>query len=704
MALIGKKKSKDNREMKSIKQRKKDNMKQQKLDQRKAKKELKKHKRLQKRYKRENVRENDTEFAPLFGYDYRPSYISVGDRCGTILKIVNKFGTNREQPFGWFIDLIPKIRVDGNIKTYLIEGDQLMDEKQQDNIFKKEVYKVIDGYDPSNDTKVETSGDRRIKDLMIQDFVRASEGESQTESIVDSFIYVLITGDTPYHVSKQLRMLNQNYKDEIHGVEAMSVAGNQENMFTNVLEPPQGSKIDYTWMTDDFAGNDHAVRRGLDDPKGVSVGQLTESYAGGQALMALYDSIDKRALVASYENSSVFQYNNYSQDENGEVDDYNDYSNTTGSSLWGQRIANDAMIHDHRTFHVVMNEFEYGADEFPVEGQPLKFFCPPSVNRQIQRFDLAKGGLNPIEMFGDIEKDKDYISEIYNTNLDKLKQMFHLMSGRSLEKKEITMLEQALNAFYISKGMWRKNAENNPQETRILGLKHDTVPKMGALTAKLAQFVQNNLNEREGGVTEREIDDSRHLEAVMQTNLQKYRAIFNTHTTLPDPESIDKMQIYYDISRLRHDPNMLEAQFLNAFDYILKASERGDIIMFHGADNISIETWEVLKSRINTATRRGVKLVYLFDTIGGSNTKTKVEYANIFNTEGTLYQNLDVDFGFTIIGAMSLNDLRKYQNKVKQKLTNRLKSILTATNSPLQYQIRRPRDVTTVMVKAQFFI
>src|SRR5699024_2009250 len=167
MALIGKKKSKDNREMKSIKQRKKDNMKQQKLDQRKAKKELKKHKRLQKRYKRENVRENDTEFAPLFGYDYRPSYISVGDRYGTILKI-----------------------------------DQLMNEKQQDNIFKKEVYKVIDGYDPSNDTKVETSGDRRIKDLMIQDFVRASEGESQTESIVDSFIYVLITGDTPYHVSK----------------------------------------------------------------------------------------------------------------------------------------------------------------------------------------------------------------------------------------------------------------------------------------------------------------------------------------------------------------------------------------------------------------------------------------------------------------------------------------------------------------------
>lgn len=704
MALVPEKKKSRNNESKTIKQRKKELQKQQKVDQRKAKKELKKHKRLQKRYKRENVRENDTHFAPLFGFDYRPSYISVGDRCGTILKIVNKFGANRDQAFGWFITLIPKIRVDGNIKTYLIEGDQLMDEKQQDNIFKKEVYKMMDGYDPSNDTKVETSGDRRIKDLMIQDFARASEGESQTESIVDSFIYVLITGDTPYHVSKQLRMLNQNYKDEIHGVEAMSIAGNQESMFTNVLEPPRGTKVDYTWMTDDFAGNDHAVRRGLDDTDGVSVGELTMSYAGGQALMSLYNSIDKKALVASYESSSVFQYNNYSRDENGEVDDYNDYSNTTGSSLWGQRIANDAMIHDHRTFHIVMNDFEYGADEFPVEGKPIKFFCPPSVNNQIERFDLSKGGLNPIEMFGDLEKDKNNISEIYNTNLDKLKQMFNLMSGRSLEKKQTTMLEQALNSFYISRGMWRKNAEINPEETRILGLRHNTVPKMGAFTTKLSNLVQRNLNAQSGGATPREIDDSKHLESVMETNLQKYRAIFNTHTTLPDPESIDKMQIYYDISRLKHDPNMLEAQFLNAFDYILKATERGDIIMFHGVDNISVETLEVIKSRINTAQRRGVKLVYLFDTIGSSNNKTKVEYANVFNTEGTLYQNLDVDFGFTIMGAMSLNDLRKYQNKVKQKLTNRLKSILTATNAPFQYQIRRPSDVTTVMVQAQFFI
>lgn len=695
-----------NQSKKSIKEKKreeKETQREEKEVQRKARKKIKKHKKRQKRYKRENVRENDTHFAPLFGFDYRPSYISVGDRCGTILKIVNKFGTNRELAFGWFIDLIPRIKTDGNIKAYLVEADKLMDTKTQDDIFKKEVHKMISGHGEQNDQDIETSGDRRIKDYVIEDFSRASVGESQTESIVDSFIYVLITGDTPFHVSKQLRTLNRDYKDKVPGVEAMSIAGNQENMFTHVLEPPRGLRTDYTWMSGDFAGNDHAVRRGLDDPNGVSVGQITESYSDGQALMALYESIHKKALIASYESSSIRQYNNYSDSVDEDIDEYNDYSDTTGSSLWGQRIANDAMIHNHRTFHVVMNNFKYGADEYAVEGRPVKFLCPPSLNQQIEHFDLSKGGLNPVETFGDPDKDKDKISEIYNTNLDKLVQMFNLMSNRSLEKKQITMLYEALGQFYISKGMWRKNADTEPQATRILGLKHSAVPKMGAFTTKLSQLVQQFL-QNEGQSTEREIDDSKHLQSVMDNALKRYRSIFNTQTTLPDPEGIDKMQIYYELSKLRHDPDMLEAQFLNTFDYILKASERGDIIMFHGINNVSIETLQVIKARMDSATRRGVKLVFLFDTIGSSTVRQGVEYANVFNTENILYQNFDVDFGFTILGAMSLDDLSQYQRKVKQRLTSRLKSVMTATNAPLQYQIRRPHDKSTVFVEGHFYV
>ncbi|BBD87531.1 hypothetical protein SA58113_p20087 (plasmid) [Staphylococcus argenteus] len=662
-----------------------------KIKQKEAQKKVKRRKKLQKKYKKDNIRDKNDAYSPLFGFDYRPSYIYVGDRCGTILKIVNKYGTNHEASFGWFVNLIPESSEEGKVKTYLIEADKPMDTKKQDEIFKKEINKIIRGHSEENDSSAENEGDRTIKQMVVNDLLEATRKEAKSILALDSFIYLLITGDTPYHVSKQLRKINENYKDRINGIQAMSVAGNQEKMFLNALEPPKGDKNDYTWMSSDFAGNDHAVRRGLDDDNGVSVGSLTEDYTGGQALMALYESIGKKAIVGSYESSSVFEYDTYPE--------------LTGASLWGQRIANDAMINGHRVFHVVMNDFEYGADDFNIEGEDneTKFICPVSLENDIGRVDLSKGNLNPIEMFGDKKRDKENISQIFNTNVRKLRHMFNLMSGRTIKDRQKPMLEEALIQFYISKNMWDKDAEKYPNSVRLFGLNPETVPKMGSFTTQLTQLILKNAKNKEYTL-EDDIRDARELQTVMKNALARYRSIVNTTTTLPDPKSINKMQMYYNLNKLSHDPDMMEAQFLNIINYVITASEKGDVIMLHGLDRISLETLNILKSRLDTATRQGIKMVYLFDTIGGNDYKTNVTYANVFNTEGILYQSLDVDFGYTILGAMNLKDLEQYQQKVKQKLTARLKSILTATNQPFQYQIRRPSDLTTVMVQAHFFI
>jgi len=664
-----------------------------KVKRKEAQKQVKKRKKLQKKYKKESIREKNNAFAPLFGYDYRPSYLWSGNRCGTILKIVNKYGTNHDGSFGWFVNLIPESSEEGNVKTKLIEADKPMDSKKQDEIFKKEVNRIVRGNSEENASNAENEGDKTIKQLVVDDVLEASRADAKSKLAIDSFIYLMITADTPYHVSKQLRKINENYKDQINGVQAMSVAGNQENMFKNLLEPPKGDKNDYTWMSDEFAGNDHAVRRGLDDDKGVSVGELTQDYTGGQALMSLYESIGKRAVVGAYESSSVYQY-----------DGYNDL---TGSSLWGQRIANDATVHGHRVFHIVMNGFEYGADDFNIEGEDeeTKFVCPPSLERDIGRVDLSKGNLNPIEMFGDIERDKDNKVQIFNTNLAKLKHMFNLMSGREIQSKQKAMLEEALVMFYKQKRMWTDNPEKYPNELRIYGLKSETVPKMGAFTTQLTDLLIKQASNKSYQIDDN-IRDAEHLQTVMKNALAKYRAIVNTITTLPDPKAIDKMQMYYDVSRLSEDSEMMEAQFLNVFSYVMSACEKGDIIMFHGLDKITTETLDIIKGRIDTATRQGIKLVYLFDTIGSNRDKRAdgLEYANVFNTEGLLYQSLDMDFGYTVLGAMTIKDLETYQEKVKQKLTKRLQNILTATNEPYQYQIRRPIDHTSVMVQAQFFV
>ncbi|GAJ20128.1 unnamed protein product, partial [marine sediment metagenome] len=92
----------------------------------------------------------------------------------------------------------------------------------------------------------------------------------------------------------------------------------------------------------------------------------------------------------------------------------------------------------------------------------------------------------------------------------------------------------------------------------------------------------------------KEQEDAKLLKDVLEIALNSYRAIFNRHTSLPDPKDIQKMQVYYDLSRLMNQPDMLEAQFLNAFDYISQATKKGDIIMIHGVNRLSLETLDIL--------------------------------------------------------------------------------------------------------------
>jgi len=343
-----------------------------------------------------------------------------------------------------------------------------------------------------------------------------------------------------------------------------------------------------------------------------------------QKAESLYETIEQQSVVASYGDAN--------------------------SSLWGKRIANDTVEEGHRVFHVVANNFEYDVND-----------------EESEIIDLSEGNLNPIEMFGDIERDEDNKVQIFNTNLLKIVQMFNLMSGREMKSKQKAMTEDSLVTFYKQKRMWADIPEKYPNELKIYGLKSETVPKMSNFTTQLTDILVNEKLNRKHSI-EDEIRDAEHLQKVMNNILKKYHAIINTITTLPDPKTIDETQIYYDLSGLAEDSKIMEAQFLNTLHYILSVAEAQDVIMIHGLDKMSVETLSVLKNSLNRAIDRDVKIVYLFDTIGGKEEQNDVEYANLFNTDGILYQDINADFGFKTLGTMNLKDMELYREKIEKSL------------------------------------
>lgn len=655
--------------------------------QRDEKKRRRKEKERKKKEKKgEKVRGRDTYLAPIAGYEFLPSYVKAGNRYATFLKIDNRFGMNRNQQFGWFIRIIPEIVVDG-VKAYLIETDRPVTSETQQEIMTKNIHKVIRSQSSENDARHENKGDRRLKDMTIDDLEDASVGDSGVDVIIDCQIYIALVSESPDAINEQYRKLNTRYGEKITGVKASSVAGGQEEIFDKILEAPLGGVYDYTWMSSDFSGNDHAVRKGLDDRHGIPIGDITESYsAGTTALMELDNSFKRRILIAAQPEAII-------------THDYPE--NTSASSMWGQLVANDAMMNGKRTFHIVLNGFKYYGEP-KVEGKDNDYDAEPIVNTQLEYTDMSKGGINPLEMFGDVED----VVNIYNTALTKITHMSNLISDRELEKFDtapLIDLKKALNQFYISRKLWDENAHVNPEITRVLNIKnHESFPTMGDFISKISTMLSSATHEDDADKRR----NARFLYEILDNALTSYRGIFNEPTTLPDPKELTRYQNYYDISDLETNPNIMEAQFLNVFDYVATACNEGDILMIHGIDRLSMETLELIENRLNILSRKNIRLAYIFDTIGGGENKNtnKVKRANIFNTEGILYQNFDMQFDYTILGSMSKQDLTRYEDKVKQKLTQNLKESLTSSDNPRQYQIRRKSDLTTVMVLSDFLI
>lgn len=343
-----------------------------------------------------------------------------------------------------------------------------------------------------------------------------------------------------------------------------------------------------------------------------------------QKAESLYDAIEQQSVVASYGDAN--------------------------SSLWGKRIANDTVEEGHRVFHVVANNFEYDVND-----------------EESEIIDLSKVVINPIEMFGDSENDKEKIIQKFNENINKIVQIINLLLEREINAKQKGNLNESLVEFYVSQRMWVQNIQKDFEKFQLFGLKSETYPTIKNIAMHFISYNEIRLKEIKGNRSEM-INDCKEMEFGLIDIQKKYKHLLGKHTDINNPYNQDKEQYYYDLTKLNNNSYELEAFFLNTLHYILNVAESQDVIMIHGLDKMSVETLSVIKNSLNRAMDRDIKIVYLFDTIGGKGEQNDVEYANLFNTDGILYQDINADFGFKTLGTMNLKDMELYREKIEKSL------------------------------------
>lgn len=339
---------------------------------------------------------------------------------------------------------------------------------------------------------------------------------------------------------------------------------------------------------------------------------------------SLYDTIGKQSLIASYGDST--------------------------SSIWGQRVAKDTVEQGHKVFHVVANNFEYHEDE-----------------TKDDVIDISKVTINPLEVFGKVEFKKSEYHQLFSEHLEKSIKFLNLLSGRIMRGKQEEKLCESLVELYIQFALWSRNFDKDFETINILDADTDRYPTM-------KRFINFTFKHLEGKIRDDENrrEDTRDFQEIEQALIQVYRDYINIledYTEIVYPYMKDKEQHYFDLTEFADDSFTLEALLLNTLNYVLNIAESEDVIMIHGIDKMSVETLSVLKGSFNRAIENGVKIVYIFDTIGGNSSEEKeIEYANIFNTEGVLYQDINADFGFKNLGTMNLKDMELYREKIEKSL------------------------------------
>ncbi|RIN27712.1 hypothetical protein [Staphylococcus succinus] len=675
---------------------------------------------LKKRNKKMKSNKNSSEsYSTVDGYKYTLSYIETNGKFASFLKLDCKFGSNRNKSYGWFINLIPEVGRKG-VEATLITKDKLMDEDTERKIVRNRANSVINNSQERGDTIIskDNEGDAKLGEFRAIDFKRAQikTATQDSESIVDFEIYIKLTSDNADDIVEQIEDINNLLNEDSKGIQISSVAGEQQKLMENIFEPVKGNKNNFTLMTGDYSGNDHMVRKGLNDVKdAVPIGLLTESYTSGVATMSINRRFKDDLLIAAPTSNLI--------------DDKHFEAKESAPSLWGQLIANDVMVHNHKVFHIILNDFHYepdyegwihlGEDE---EGVPEyiwntrykdrpKYICNPVVANEMAHYDMAQGGINPLEVFSSLEDSEEdtfrKTGQYFSANLKKNAYMIYLQSKRKLNATESRTLRSLLMNFYTKRDLWDSTAYENPYAARIINLRSETVPTMN-------NFIQDLMNNKIASKdsTEEDVNTSDSIFTIVDDTLESYREVFGTKTTLPKPSEINTLQNFYDLSGI-DDKDVMESQFVNVFNYVSQATKKDDVIMIHGVDNVSLETLDELRDLLRKGKKKGVRMAYLFDRIGSGELKKEgsnfVERADVYNTNGYLYNNIERDFNITIFGTMTNEELEKYEKDSRQDLTEKLRDSLTDNRVRNQYHVRTGEEgavsnKASTLVKSYFQI
>lgn len=580
---------------------------------------------------------------PSEGYIFHSDYFTVDNYYGCVLAFFHNDSAQDSFPEFWGINEIPS-NLDSDVTTVLFNSVARMPENWIDNNLK-----TVDRLDRLEENEQRQGGTMQTKRRTAKisnDMMRITSELQNGSSYLSVQQRLLIKAPSLEMLERNIERIRRLYVERFGTLSIAPYPGEQKQELSNLLAPnkiKRGNGFHFT--SAEFAGFYNLVTNGLNDPGGEYVGHMLGDVNTSAVLFNVDDYIE-RVVCADSTISNAPMLNR-----------------PRVVDMWGSKISQSALLADHRVVHIVLNDANL--DELG-----------PRLDKITSRVDMVNGDINMFEFFGD---EKDELG-LYSAQVEKITLMAEQAQPSTDSDRSIVRgaLSHMLERFYTDAGMWSPNAKENRERLRLVGLKHEDVPRLHNFYAYLEQEYKALVNQ--GARDDDQLRATNKLQLLFKALLENNGDLFDQ----PTSHSIDGVdasrRVIYDFANLRmRGQGVAMAQLVNVIGFAVKSLGYGDTLIIHGAERISPSVQDYMEMQIDSLTQRGGRVVYLYNSVEKM----------IRDAEFNAFVRAD----YTILGPMTADVVPEYQARMNQSIPPDLQQLITTTGSNLSYLRRKFTNV-----------
>lgn len=560
---------------------------------------------------------------------------------GSILKLYVAPGTNRNMSFRAVLNLLPKPSKDVKL-TFIVRDASIKGEEKQ-KIINKNTYDNIASKRAQNadatDREKDDAKAKMIQQTELDDYTDYQITASDATPLIVYDIFLIAESTSQEKIKTQIKSINTLLDKTYQGLSFYVQAGKQLDLLQSLYRDLEKTKIQKSSTGNNYALLNFAISEGLKDKTGVPIGLDTKAIVTSSTLFDFNKYTKSQAFIAIPKSSILRRYL---------VDDHH----YTTSSYLSQAVANDIIANrpNNKIFHIVLNDFKYLNDD--------RYYMNDFNKGLLKEYDMTKLTINPLQGFGEYNE----IQQVYERLIQKIADIFDILLDFNLETADKAIILDAIERFYFEQSLWSPEVLDYPKRARIIKVKRpDLYPTLNLFINTFTNLVTVALKDKR----ELKADRIDTLQSILRQALTTYQNILGKTTSI-DFDLASYKQIYYTFNNV-DSLAIKQVQFLNIFDFVRYISKPGDTIIIHGMDQLYQKTTDMAYNAIENAKKKGLSLLYSFDTVTAPSQKLG-KMTDMFSMKELYYHDLNTDVDWSIVGNCSVDDVDKFEKVLRMSV------------------------------------